>query len=225
MADDNAGERGSGEERFQPFDSREIEMICRLIQQQNVRILHQGLGNREAFAPSSRECNRFGGEIFKTRSSERVAEATFPFALGNAAPLQRCKDDIAHRIACLELRFLRDVAETGALAHGNFAGVGIVSPARMRSSVDLPEPFGPIRPMRSPSLTVNEIPRKSVVAPKDLARLWALRIGEVGGIFQELNRLGFGGNGISMKAKLPGVASSTVEAISLQMFSHKLPQI
>ena len=39
-------------------------------------------------------------------------------------------------------------------------------PASILSSVDLPLPFGPIRPIRSPSLTVNEISRKREVAPK-----------------------------------------------------------
>ena len=43
---------------------------------------------------------------------------------------------------------------------------GRTSPARIRSSVDFPEPFGPIRPMRSPSETVNETFWKSGFAPK-----------------------------------------------------------
>src|SRR5256884_4675341 len=41
---------------------------------------------------------------------------------------------------------------------------GLTRPARISISVDFPEPFGPIRPMRSPSETVKEmLDRKSVV--------------------------------------------------------------
>ncbi len=50
-------------------------------------------------------------------------------------------------------------------------------PARMRSNVDLPEPLGPIRPMRSPSEMVNETFWKSGLAPKDFVISWALTMG------------------------------------------------
>jgi len=47
----------------------------------------------------------------------------------------------------------------------------------MRRRVDLPEPFGPIRPMRSRSLMTNEISSKSGVAPKRFDKPWALSMG------------------------------------------------
>ena len=40
-----------------------------------------------------------------------------------------------------------------------------ICPARIPSSVDFPEPFGPIKPIRSPSDTVNDTFWKSGLAP------------------------------------------------------------
>src|SRR5271170_7166173 len=62
-------------------------------------------------------------------------------------------------------RFLRGVTSPES---------GSISPEIILSNVDLPLPLGPISPIRSPSLTVNETSRKSVVAPKVLVTDWAL---------------------------------------------------
>src|ERR1041384_6739502 len=51
-------------------------------------------------------------------------------------------------------------------------------PANIFRSVDLPEPLGPIRPMRSPSETVNDTFWKSGFAPKALEICWVLMLGE-----------------------------------------------
>src|SRR5215469_5536414 len=44
-------------------------------------------------------------------------------------------------------------------------------PAKIFSSVDFPEPFAPINPMRSPSEMVSEIPLNRVRELKDFERL------------------------------------------------------
>jgi hypothetical protein len=54
---------------------------------------------------------------------------------------------------------------------------GLTSPARIRSNVDLPEPFGPISPMRSPSETVKDMFWKRGLAPKTFEIFCALTIG------------------------------------------------
>ena len=54
---------------------------------------------------------------------------------------------------------------------------GLTSPARIRSNVDLPEPFGPISPMRSPSETLKLMFWNSGLAPKDFEMFCALMIG------------------------------------------------
>jgi hypothetical protein len=54
---------------------------------------------------------------------------------------------------------------------------GLTSPARIRNKVDLPEPFGPISPMRSPSETVKETFWNRGFAPKAFEMSCALMIG------------------------------------------------
>src|ERR1700756_5613886 len=44
--------------------------------------------------------------------------------------------------------------------------VGMVSPARQLKKVDLPAPFGPIRPMISPSSTARSAPATARKSPK-----------------------------------------------------------
>jgi hypothetical protein len=54
---------------------------------------------------------------------------------------------------------------------------GATWPCNIASSVDFPEPFGPITPMRLPSSTVNEIFSNSGVAPYRFDNPCALMIG------------------------------------------------
>ena len=59
-------------------------------------------------------------------------------------------------------------------------------PDRIPSSVDLPEPLGPISPIRSPSDTVNEMFWKSGVSPNFLEIPLAFTIGGKVGLFLSL---------------------------------------
>src|ERR1700723_331143 len=54
---------------------------------------------------------------------------------------------------------------------------GFTRPYKISSKVDLPEPLGPIRPMRSPSDTVNEIFLNRGATPNFFERSCALMIG------------------------------------------------
>src|SRR5712671_3377022 len=63
---------------------------------------------------------------------------------------------------------------------------GSMRPEMIPSSVDFPEPLGPIRPMRSPSDTVKEIFWKSGVIPNFFEIPLALTIGGKGGLFLSL---------------------------------------
>src|ERR1700733_14391143 len=51
--------------------------------------------------------------------------------------------------------------------------VGVVSPARQLKNVDLPAPFGPIRPMISPRSTARSAPRTARKLPNALETLRA----------------------------------------------------
>src|ERR1700756_220932 len=52
-------------------------------------------------------------------------------------------------------------------------GVGMVSPARQLKKVDLPAPFGPIRPMISPSSTARSAPATARKSPNAFDTLFA----------------------------------------------------
>ena len=57
---------------------------------------------------------------------------------------------------------------------------GASNPARIRSSVDLPEPFGPMSPSLSPSDTESEISSNRGLAPKDFVNDWQLNSNDMG---------------------------------------------
>ena len=52
----------------------------------------------------------------------------------------------------------------------------------MRSSVDLPIPFGPSTPILLPGVTVSETPSRTTVSPKDLLMLRAASTPRVRGM-------------------------------------------
>ena len=58
VADHDARERRVLQECFEPLDAREVQMIGRLVEQQDVRLLHEGLGNRQALAPAAGQAPR-----------------------------------------------------------------------------------------------------------------------------------------------------------------------
>src|SRR4029078_1722698 len=51
--------------------------------------------------------------------------------------------------------------------------VGVMMPARQRSVVVFPAPFGPTRPRISPGATSNVTPRTAVKSPCSLVSVWA----------------------------------------------------
>ena len=61
MADHYAGERRVRKKCFDPLDAGEVQMIGWLVEQQNVRLLRERGGNRQAFSPAAgkRRCAPF----------------------------------------------------------------------------------------------------------------------------------------------------------------------
>ena len=156
VADHDAGERRVQKQRFEPLDSGEIEMVGGLVEQQNVRLLNERLGNRETFAPAAGK-SRGGGENRRNRSGRAFRRCARRSASGT--PARSSAPSITERMVApggnsetcaTELRRVPLRIATSPRS-------GNTRPDRISSSVDLPEPFGPIRPMRSPSDTVKEI--------------------------------------------------------------------
>ena len=53
-------------------------MIGRLIEQQDVRLLHQGFCDRQAFAPAAGEAGCIGGKILKAGAAQGFTDASLP---------------------------------------------------------------------------------------------------------------------------------------------------
>ena len=84
VADDDARERRVEKKRFEPDDSGEIEVIGGLVEQKNVRGLHERFGDGEPFAPAAGKRRGFRFEIFETRAAQRFGRARRVFCIRNA---------------------------------------------------------------------------------------------------------------------------------------------
>ena len=125
VADDHAGEGRALKQVFEPGDSREIEMVGGLVEQQNVGMLHQSFGDGQTLAPASGEFVAWASKSSKParpRVSAKRAPRSVPVTAARSnAPSMTVRMVSSGR----EPGILLDVAETGALAHGDFAGVGV----------------------------------------------------------------------------------------------------
>ena len=152
-------------------------MIRRLVEQQDVRLLREGRGDRQALSPAARErrCARF--EIRKTRAAQRLRRLDTRSSCGTPA----CSIALSTTERTVRPRANSETCVTQArrvpLRTARSPLSGFTRPYRISRSVDFPEPFGPIRPMRSPSETVNEIFLKSGATPNFFERSCALIIG------------------------------------------------
>ena len=96
VADHDAGERCGIEQRFQPLDPAQIQMIGWLVQQQNVGLLHQGLGDGQALAPAAGKAGRIGGKSSKPVRPSVSRDAPFPLVPGHGDALERSFENRAH---------------------------------------------------------------------------------------------------------------------------------
>ncbi len=53
VTDDHTSEGGLLQQSLEPLNSAEIEMVRRLVEQEDIRRLNQGLDNRQALLPSA----------------------------------------------------------------------------------------------------------------------------------------------------------------------------
>ena len=132
---------------------------------------------------ASRFCQPPDNERASTSRSSNPARPNISakWTLGSTSPADKCSDRLLDNSpdarAGDEPRVLFHVTELQSLAHRTLPLSGCSVPARIRNSVDFPEPFGPITPMRSPSETVNETSSNSGFAPNAFEIFCALMIG------------------------------------------------
>ena len=108
VADDHAGEGGVLQQRFEPFNSGEIEMVGRLVQQQNIGLLDERFGDRQAFFPAAGE--RGGGNfiIFEAGAAEGFRSAKSEIGFRHAGFFERGFDHGISGFSGGEFRDLRN---------------------------------------------------------------------------------------------------------------------
>ena len=177
VADDHAGEGRFLEQIFEPRDSR---------QDRDGSWVRPAAGCRDAApelrrsrgASASRRITRRRRSRFSKPARPRVSAKRAPRSVPETPPrsaalsmTERTVAPASNRESCStqasRVRFRNDTSPLSAST----------SPARIRRRVDLPDPFGPIRPMRSPSEMVNETFWKSGFAPKAFVISCALTMG------------------------------------------------
>ena len=127
VADDDERLRLAFQERLEPENGVDVEMIGGLIEQQDVGLQRQLARDGQALAPAAGQ--GIGGErtVGEAGLTERAADPRRRFVFverGRAA--QRVGQDVLDRHAGREDGVLRDVADANALAHGARAGVGLL---------------------------------------------------------------------------------------------------
>ena len=100
-------------------------MIGRLVQQQDIGLLHQGFGNRQAFAPATGKAGCIGGKILEAGTAQRFADASFPLRWRSGDALEGGFKDRPHGCSGHKFGLLRHVGEPRALARCYLAAVGL----------------------------------------------------------------------------------------------------
>src|ERR1700722_10007357 len=98
-------------------------MIGWLVEQQNIWLLHQGLGDCQALAPPAGKARRIGSKILKAGPAERFADTSVPLRRRRRNALERSFEYSAHRGPSRKLRLLCNKAQPRALACSDFSAV------------------------------------------------------------------------------------------------------
>ena len=152
MADDEIRAALGAQQRLEPDDAGEIEVVGRLVEQQHVGGAGELAGDGEPLQPAAGERLDRRVRVDEAGAAERLGDPSAASAsCSSTSPATRLAHDLLGGRRRREARVLRHVADARQAAERAGAASGSSSPARIRSSVDLPEPFGPTTPRRSPS--------------------------------------------------------------------------
>ena len=157
-------------------DALDIEMVGRLVEQQQIGRAHERARERDALAPATRQPvdGLIGARLHPGEAELRDELVDARVVLPRARRREEAGGDGgAHGRARLEHGRLRQIGDAQAARRETAPRSTPSSPARMRSSVDLPAPLGPMRPTRSPSASVKLTSSKSARAPKVCPRACA----------------------------------------------------
>ena len=132
VADGDGGERGRGEQLLQPFDSSQIEVVGRLVEQHHIGLNDHGFGDCQPLSPTAGECGGLDVEVGKAGSAGEFAEPPLAVGFPDVGAGQRGFQYLADGEAGSEARVLRDVRGAGTFAHCQFAGVRLDLPGQNR---------------------------------------------------------------------------------------------
>jgi hypothetical protein len=120
VRDGDDGEGLGGKEFLEPENAGEVQVVGGFVEQKDVRLGDEGLGDGQALAPAAGELRRLGVGMGETSQTEGRVEAGVEFfILGRGTTEQLADGD-----ALGEDRVLRNVAETGEFAQGQGARIG-----------------------------------------------------------------------------------------------------
>ncbi len=125
VRDHDAGEGGGLEGLFEPRDAGEVKVVGGLVEEEDVGGGDDGFGDGEALAPASGEGGGLGGGFGEADAAAGFAESAFAFGFGDCGGGESGFEDIANGETGSEGGLLADVADAGALADCDFAGVGV----------------------------------------------------------------------------------------------------
>ena len=149
---------------FQPLDRHEIEMVRRLVEQQDVRLRRQDARQRRPSRLAAGKLCRVGLGIHPEIRHVRAGPVRA------VVVVQTGQDEIERRRVAGQIGLLRQVAQPRVGLREAVPPSAAVSPAAMRSSVDFPEPLRPTSAMRSPGEIVSSAP-SSKGAPPSVRRM------------------------------------------------------
>ena len=141
-------------------------MIRRLVQQQQVRLARELPHDRQPLPPPAGERLDVLRRVREPRAIEQDRRAQVPLVIVEMR-IDRVRHAIDARIAPRRTTSSCGTYPTRSCrrAISSPSSACSSSPAKMRSSVDLPDPFAPISPMRSPSSNPSVMPENSSRGP------------------------------------------------------------
>ena len=113
---------------FQPFDRVAVDVVRRLVQNQNITFIRENPCHGNAFSLATRQGAHF---LLKIRNPKLIQHGfTFIFTLFRSLPSQITDRLFQHRFLRVVDRCLRQISDPHASGQNNLSGIGILNSCR-----------------------------------------------------------------------------------------------